>query len=389
MLNKESVRSYLKRSKLLRKLVRSTRITRSRYFKDFVVIEGKDAKSQQSLRILFSGKDNSMHYVIDTIFKDSEIQIHKSRIWNKRIWGYAQSNNTKHDLAIIQTDTVPQIVKSAKNAFVLPSWVGGEKDLNKGVYLAGHDSQIKSDIRRIRRNRLGYRVTNDNKDFDDFYHKMYIPHIKNVYGNFAFLMTYEEMKAAIPHSQLFLITQDGVDIAGGIHVYYGDKHDRVRAWSIGVKDGDRNYVKMGALSALDYFETIYFQEKGYSQLHKVASRPFLNDGVLRFKLKRGMAITDHTEQYLVLFALNNSHGVREFLHNNPFIFLDREELQGAIFISPDTPCNQDIADGLYKKWTASDTVDLNIFSVRGNKDSDSFIELRGKIDEAGRLRELQ
>ena len=386
MLIKESVRSYLKRSKLLRKLIRSMRITRSRYFKDFVVIEGKEAKSQRSLKVLFSGKSNSMHYVIDTIFKDSEIQIHKSRIWSERIWSFAQSTNSRHDLAIIQADTVPQIIKSAKNTFVLPSWVGGVKDLNKGIYLAGHDSQIKSDIRRIRRNRLEYRVTNDEKDFDHFYHTMYIPHMKNVYGDFAFLMPYEEMKAAISQSQLFLITQDGVDIAGGIHVYDGDEHVRVRAWSIGVKDGDRNFVKMGALSALDYFETIYFHEKGYSHLHKGASRPFLNDGVLRFKLKRGMTITGHAEQYLVLFPLNNTPGVCEFLQNNPFIYMDGEELQGAIFISLDTPCDQSVADGLYKKWTASDAVNLNIFSVRDNKDSGGLIELRGRIDESGRLR---
>ena len=366
-----SIRNYLKRSELLRKLVQSIRIIKSRYFKKIIVIEGKELKSQQLLTVLFSGDEGSMYYVIDTLFGDTEIQMHESEIWSKRVWRYAQGNNAKHDLAIIQADTIPHEIKSAKKAFILPSWVGGVKDLNKGIQLAGQDSQIKSDIRRIRKNRLGYRVTNEEKDFDRFYHEMYLPYIKKIYGKFAFIMAYEELKAALPQCQLFLITQDGEDIAGGIHIYDGTK--QVRAWSIGVKGGDREWVKMGALSALEYFETVYLLEKGYLRLHRGASRPFLNDGVLRFKLKRGMTITDHTEQSLVLFPLNNTPGVCEFLQNNPFLYMDGEELHGAIFISSGTPCNQDVADGLYKKWFASDAVNLNIFSIIDDGDSGGFI----------------
>jgi hypothetical protein len=375
---KQSIRNFLKRSKLLRKLVQSTRTIKSRYFKKIIVIEGKELKSQQLLTVLFSGDKNNMYYVIDTLFGDTEIQIHELEIWSKRVWRYAQRSNAKHDLAIIQADTIPHEIKSTNKAFILPSWVGGVKDLNKGIQLAGQDSQIKSDIRRIRKNRLGYRVTNNEKDFERFYHEMYLPYIKKIYGNFAFLMTHDEMKATFPQSKLFLITQDGEDIAGGIHVYDGTK--QVRAWSIGVKGGDREWVKMGALSALEYFETVYLLENGYLRLHRGASRPFLNDGVLRFKLKRGMTITNHTERSLVLFPLNNTPGVCEFLQNNPFLYVDGEKLHGAIFISSDTPCNQDIANSLYKKCFASDAVNLNIFSVIGDGDSGGFIRPRGRID---------
>lgn len=375
---KQSIRNYLKRSKLLRKLVQSVRIIKSRHFKKIIIIEGKELKSQQSLTVLFSGDENNMYYVINTLFGDSEIQMHKSDIWPKRVWRYAQRSNAKHDLAIIQADTIPHEIKSANKAFILPNWIGGVKDLNQGIQLAAQDSQIKSDIRRIKKNRLGYRVSNEEKDFDRFYYEMYLPYIKKIYGNFAFLMTHEEMVATLPQCKLFLITQDGEDIAGGIHVYDGTK--QVRAWSIGVKDGDREWVKMGALSALEYFETVYLLEKGYLRLHRGASRPFLNDGVLRFKLKRGMAITNQTERSLVLLPLKNTPGVCEFLQNNPFLYVDGEELHGAIFISSDTPCNQDVADSLYKKWFASDAVNLNIFSIMGSGDSGGFIRPCGRIN---------
>jgi len=80
---------------------------------------------------------------------------------------------------------------------------------------------------------------------------MYLPYIKKIYGKFAFIMAYEELKAALPQCQLFLITQDGEDIAGGIHIYDGPK--QVRAWSIGVTGGDRDLVMTGVHSPLEHF----------------------------------------------------------------------------------------------------------------------------------------
>lgn len=147
---------------------------------------------------------------------------------------------------------------------------------------------------------------------------MYLPYVKKTFGDSAFLMPYEEMQEAIPRCELFLITQDGKDIAGGIHVY--DETKRVRAWSIGVRDGNRNWVKAGALAALEYFETVYLHDQGYTQIHRGASRPFLNDGVLRFKLKRGMTITDNSALSFFIIPLRCSDGVRSFFENNPFIY---------------------------------------------------------------------
>ena len=381
----KSIKGFLKSSELLRKLVHSIRFVKSQYFTKVILIQGSGKRSQQSLRVLFSGAENSMYYVIDTIFGDSEVTMHESAVWSKNLWSYAQQENSKHDLAIIQTDALPHEIKSKNKAFILPCWIGGVKELAKGIQLARQDSQIKSDIRRIRKNRLGYRVSTEEHDFDCFYQQMYLPYIKKIYGNFAFLMTYEDMKATLQQSQLFFITQDGVDIAGGIHVFDDAKEIPVREWTIGVKDGDRSWVKMGALSALDHFETVYLHEKGYSHLHKGASRPFLNDGVLRFKLKRGMTITDHTEQSLVLCGLQNRQGVETFLQNNPFLYMDEGELHGAIFISSDTHLNQDVADSLYKKWYPSESVKLNLFTANGGEASGSFIRPRGTISKCGEL----
>ena len=379
-----SVRNFLKQSELLRKLVQTIRILKSKYFKKVFVITGKEQSSQALLTILFSGEENSMHYVIGAFFGDSEIEIEEKEMRPKNVWSYAQKAGSKHDLAIIQDGSISHEIKISKKTFILPCWVGGVKSFHASDQFT---SQNKSDLRRIRRHRFGYRVTTEIQDFDRFYHEMHLPYINNVFGDSAFLMSYEEMKAAIPQCELFFVTQDGQDIAGGIHRYDGAK--QVRAWTMGVKDGDRKWVKMGALSALEYFETIYLPEKGYLELHKGASRPFLSDGALRFKLNRGMTITDHTEHSFVLYISNNKLGVCEFLQNNPFFYVDGGKLHAALFIPADKCFDQSMADTLSKKWSASEGVGIHVFSLLKAESGEVTAQLRGKMDKKGKVYDIQ
>ena len=221
-----------------------------------------------------------------SIFGDSPVKMvntiyWRNRTWNNRLLKLATTTNGRHDMAILQLDMTPMFTDTEVPMFRMPCWVGGVKNLHAAAEITRRSAQIKSDIRRIRKNRLKYRVTSKPDDFDQFYHSMYLPHIQRVFNDHAYIMPYKEMQEAIPHCELFLITQDGEDIAGQILVY--NESELVRAWSLGVKDGDDQWVRKGALTALENLQTDYLLEKDYSKLHQGASRPFLKDGVLCFK----------------------------------------------------------------------------------------------------------
>jgi hypothetical protein len=376
----KALRGQLKRSTALRKIVYSVRDYKSPSFRQAINIKAQEKRSKLRLAIQLSAPYSSMHYVTDHILSNYDLEIHAGQVLSRKLWQHFC--NSKSDLAIIHTDAVPARLRRKKNAFVIPSWIGGVKDLNNSMELAAKVSQIKSDLRRNRKHRLGFRVTTELGDFDRFYHEMYVPYITNTYADAAFIMPYEELKTAIPHCELFLITYNGEDIAGGLLIY--DDTNQVRAWSIGVRDGDRRWVRLGGLAALEYFETVYLLEKGYSQIHKGASRPFLKDGVLRFKLCRGMTISDHVEKSFVLLLKNITPGLLEFLERNPFLYIENNKLHGAVFISSDSLCDQELANTIFKELQASEAVNLNLFSFvkAGN---DHVVQLRGVIDATGKL----
>jgi hypothetical protein len=106
--------------------------------------------------------------------------------------------------------------------------------------------------------------------------------------------------------------------------------------------------------------------------------------VLRFKLCRGMTISDHVEKSFVLLLKNITPGLLEFLERNPFLYIENNKLHGAVFISSDSLCDQELANTIFKELQASEAVNLNLFSFvkAGN---DHVVQLRGVIDATGKL----
>lgn len=257
--------------------------------------------------------------------------------------------------------------------------MGGERDLRSATAFAQRSAHIKSDIRRIRNHKLSYRVSAEPEEFDRFYHNMYLPHTQRIFGDRALLMSYEDMRQAMPHCELFLITQEGQDIAGGILVY--ETSGRVRGWSLGVKDGDDRWVREGALAAFDYLQTGYLAEKGFSRLHRGGSRPFLSDGALCFKKNRGLEITDHTPHSFVVIPARNRAGVRSFLQHNPFIYQGEEKLKGAIFLSQqDAPAT---CARVSHDWYIRGLSCLTLFDLDASREGQFLTHVIGQIDSDG------
>lgn len=380
-----AVRNFLKRVAPLRKVVQALKTLEARYRDNVWILRGQERTSQEPLTIFFAGHLESKNYIAHLILGENWTESKKMRIRRKQVQRRARADNARHDLAIVQMDTIPPALARQPDVFFVPCWVGSARDLHAAAELLRHSEKVKSDIRRIRKNHLGYRVTRDPREFERFYHTMYLPYIKRVYGDHAFLMTYEDMQAAIAQCELFLITQDGQDVAGGILVY--EETECARSWSVGVKDGDIGWVKAGALSALQHFQTQYLLDKGVIRLHCGASRPFLNDGALRFKKKWGAGIVDRTEKWFAILPLRGGAGVTAFLVNNPFIYERDGKLQSAFFLTADTqPSEADIVRLFHDLYMPGlDGVTLFRLKVGGGTEPDLSIPPYVRVNASGSI----
>ncbi len=375
--------SHLNKNILLSNGLRILRRSISRQFVKFSILEGREHNSQQPISVLYAGNKLNKNYFEKLIFGESCAKTKKIRIWKNRSLQYISDAKSNHDLSIIMSYEIPETTNHEANMYQVPNWVGGELDLLNQAKTKQHREKIRDDKRRVLKNRFNYRVTRDPKEFDHFYNTMHKPYITRVFNDHAYIMTYDEMNHALPKCELFYVTQNDQDIAGIIIVY--DGNNRVRAWSLGVKDGDNRWVRDGAIVALVHLQKNYLLEKGYSRLHLGAVRPFLGDGALCFKKKRGLELVDHTTESFSIKPLHNCAGVRGFLQNNPFIYLEEEVLKGAIFIPGDkTLLTKDIKQ-LYHDWYLPGLECLELFDLKAEHRDDHKPRSFGYIDKSGVL----
>ena len=333
------------------------------------LLEGEERISKKYISILFLGGGAEKTYLAGLAFSGaySESLLGKEWIWNLR-------RVTKQKLAdiVVVTNAGPWLYRylSDGKEFYVPNWVQGEIVFSEALARMKTSSHLKSDLRRIRKNDFKFELTKSPSKFDEFYNTMYVPYITKAYGRTAHLMSYERMKELERQSELMLVTRYGEPLAGQILVY---EHDRVRCWSIGVKDGNHDYVKMGAQAALYWYEIQYLSDRGYKAMHVGVSRAFLRDGVLQFKNKWGMNILRPTRKGLLLKPLRNSEGAMSFLENNPFIEYKDEKYVGIAF-SEDCAstvifrnlCPQSLSTGLMK---------LKVYSNSGYEKNSSISDI--------------
>jgi hypothetical protein len=288
-------------------------------------VEGSEATSEQPLSVLCASVGS---YPLDLVFGDSYRKHPVGRTW---LWNLPRAVREKGRgcaLALIGVRNPYLRLVNLTNGFVIPAWVRGEVDLPLGTAVLSKSS-VKSDLRRIRKNRLQFCVTRDLKHFHDFYHRMYVPYITEAHGRSAFIWPYEAMKSEFDNCELLLIDKEGQSIAG-ILITYAKKTPRL--WSLGVRDADRRHVEEGAVTALFYFSFRHLEKNGHRVADVGLSRPFLDDGVIRYKRKWGVRIVGTSTDWFVLKLLSSTPGARGFIRSHPFIFRSGDGLSGAIFV---------------------------------------------------------
>lgn len=341
-------------------VIRHLRQFLHKYRIDICLLEGEERTSKKNLSILFFGGGITKTYISELVFTKNPREINLGRRWT---WNMAPVlKDTSADI-VIRSDVGKQRFQRLlpQGAFFIPNWLHGEIMFSNARTKMKTSGHLKSDLRRIRKNNLDFEITQSSCRFDDFYHNMHVPYISKAYGSLAMIMSYDKMKSLEQKSELLLVKHNGQYLAGQILVY---ENNRVRCWSIGVRDGNYDYVKMGAQAALYFYEIDYLSNKGYAAMNVGASRPFLQDGVLRFKNKWGMTVTGSSKEGLLLKPLRRSAGTMSFLQNNPFIHIFQDSCAGVAFASNNQRHNDDFYLDLYAKhWQPG----LSIFHIYADK----------------------
>lgn len=302
------------------------------------IITGDEISSGQKLVIIYAGREKDKNFIVKLAFDGTFEENYIGKAWLWKLQKIAMKDNYDCSLMIVETPCLFRTFWGEKKCFYVPSWVSGAIDIsvNNPTLFKQRNTSLKSDLNKIKRNNLRFEVTKDLSQLRNFYCNMYKPHINKSHGNRAVEMSYEHVKSQFTGhgslNDLLLIKQGDEDRAGVVLSYH---RDRARLWFLGVKDGDLNYVRDGAIGALFYFSIQYLAEKGITKIDFGASRSFLKDGVLRFKRKWNQIISRERKMLFLFKPLSITGGAKAFFLNNPFIYEDKTGLNGAIFLTND------------------------------------------------------
>lgn len=315
---------------------------------DLWILNGEEITSRQELSIAYAGTEINRNYIIKLAYDSSFNEKYLGKVWLWKIFDVVREKSPDCSLMVIGVDKLLRRWFTKRTYFNVPFWVLSLADISGDNSPLHMSEGIKSDIRKITKNKLSFEIIQDSSRFDDFYYKMYRPYIVATHGNRATIHTYDFMKKEFTNGELLLIKKENQHIAGALLVY---KKMQARAMFLGIKDGNFDYVKEGAIAAIYYFQMCRFKEKGYKKVELGPSRPFLKDGVLCYKRKWGgrqISSNPEVDGAYYVKPLVNTPGLRAFLVNNPFIFIDKGKINAAVFVDCDRGFCQEALARIYK-----------------------------------------
>jgi len=149
------------------------------------------------------------------------------------------------------------------------------------------NQNMRRNLRKMEKQGFSYVFTQDQEDFDLFYHKMYRPYIHKRYGARFTLAEYEPLRRQFKQGGLILVKRDQEPICGMLCRTVGDTCE---ADQMGVHEKQFGQVRKGASVALWWFMMGWARRNGLSRFDLGASRARMSDGTFNFKRQWGTRV---------------------------------------------------------------------------------------------------
>lgn len=305
---------------------------------------------------LFTRTDRFRSYISTLIFGSSASTRYLGRTW---FWNTRKLSKGTEGASLVFCEIDPRCTKLLweERGLSIPAWILGEAALPRSPRELNRKSAQYA-RRKIEQNSLEFEITHDQKRFDDFYDSMFVPYIKLRHGGSAYIVPRNLAQKDFDQGELVLVKQKGECISGLITTYEGSSVNLLKA---GVRDGNWNYVRDGALVAAYEFALRHAEEKGCRKVNFNRSRAFLKDGVLKFKREMSQRIVGADRQMYMLRILRDSQVARLLLENMPFIFEHLGGFHGAVFVQDEITLAVQTLREIRKQYYHPGMKDLIVF----------------------------
>jgi hypothetical protein len=300
-----------------------------------IELSGREFHVSEKLVVVYIGDKSNYEYILSTLFSGEPgfCRERKCAWWSvNRVFKRARK---QADLVVGDIDFPLDLFVRKTGALVLPRW------LKQKVRIADEWEHVLANLRRktrrealrsIRKHHLTARVIRDARSDRSFYHQLYQPYIHRRYGSQATVVDEGPFLRECATGRLVQVIQDD-RVLGAVLVHIAGKQLTL-AW-VGIDQCVEGDKLNGVTDALDLYSLMYAYTQGCDAMDMGGSRPFINDGVLRYKTKWGAAVSlGLIPKGSFYFAPQRmSAAMESFLLHNPMIIRDGRRLYCVNWIS--------------------------------------------------------
>jgi hypothetical protein len=330
------------------------------------ILTGRESSSGEPLCVAYAGRDAAKAYLINRLFK-GDVRVEPLGCFRRDLARKeACSRSGEIDLFF---GAIPPSQEAAfrPDVFaVLPGWVcfeaalGAESRLEKG-------KKFRKIRDMVALKALTREVTRDPVQFERFYRDVYIPFVTARHEDAASPLSPEAARKRFVADgcELVWVRKDGVMLGGAV---MGREDGAAVFWLTGIAAGVPDDLAADANSAVYYHVFMRAKEMGFSRLNLGYCRPFLADGIARYKMGFGAyAVKRRMEDggLLALEIVRETRAVKNWLKCNPFVAVDRGgrySVSGFIDAAQEGVI-EDIVDSWRQRYCVEGGLDLRVYAL--------------------------
>jgi hypothetical protein len=290
------------------------------------------------LKIIYAGYSPiKKNYYSRLILNGTDNKTFLGRYWYRRISGLISELNVDFIFSEISPYTFNYFQN--QTGFIMPIWTTTRINISGPLneICKSSTTDFPNVLRRIRKFNLKYEILTGEENYNYFRNRFYLPYITNRHGDEAFIEDLDELWASDPKPFFLAVKENGNTVAMSFLKKDGESLHFKR---LGLIDGDEEYRSHGVIGALYYFGIVEGQKLGCGYFDLGGTRPFLSDGLTKYKLGLGAEFVSKlspSKEYIWFGINQKSHLSQEFLRKNPFMYLDKDfNLKKHEIPDPDT-----------------------------------------------------
>lgn len=351
---------------------------------DSILLTGLERESQLPLKVLYVGTGENLAYLKQQIFQEPSERIQARDRHPLRFQSLVKPHSGTIDLLLLDLPWPISHLPAFRNMLTLPPWIRTVIPLGNrwDSIVSAWGSTVKGvELRRIRKHKMTYRLSDSEEAFRHFFHHHYKPFVEKRFGEAAHLDSEELVVSTHWFGELIEVLRDDTVIASSVLIQDGSSlgfH-----WIGAPVDLDAKFTE-GAMGGLYYYITRLAYERGCDEIDCFTNRPKLDDGVLKYKRRWGARLTDFESLngLIHLKPERDTPAIQSFLQHNPMITTTPTGFVGRCVVG-DERLDEERLKSCYQTWWAEGLERLRIDCLKGYDDAlpeiaqalDSRIEL--------------